>query len=1130
MRSERSHRIALLISGTIGLVAFTFVLIEHLKIRSFEKALAEFVKSETNGEYSLVVEKSDINLRTLKFRFENLHIEKTDKSEKGVHVVRVPYVEGGLGSLKSFFNVGQVTIEELSIAEPLIEIDAKVGIQGQFNVAHTLVRIFPAIESILKRFNVQSMRISRGNVRIEKEEKELLHLKLIDFLVHEWDMRQLSSNSRIQLNIQGQQVDLNKSSFTFSEVEFKYPEHFLVFKDFKFETADTSTHSRVAVEGNSVLIEHLDYNELYFNQRFKLKKIEILEPRFTGRLAAKKTRHEGTEHYEHPLTEILKQTFGEVNLDSAIIRNARIDLALALNNDSVKSTLPKADIVLSSLRVMKDSSRLQIGEIYVDLPGTEIKLNDDVKLECSNMSMTANRNFTITNARISTIKTGKEFVNCGRIVMEGFKILYFIFDRRILAQNLELENANVTIASEYFKLFPAFTGGSSQKIETKIQNVTLRNVNVNYTNDTASVYLNGVHAVVNNVREFSGNVSPHQVSMLKLSSVNGTFKKSGLHFRTGSLDLNERYARVNNLNVNLKEFHFSIDHLRAIPSQKSSQEIDLRDWDRVEIGTFQAEGQIPQGQEPGGNFSTTINQFHIGSLTSNVSLNKNNLSFQAKELSGKGLRIDSSIYFHEVLGKIYNLKNSGSDHETYIDSLIINTNGSTSIHQMRYSGKNLSTSVPHAVLHEIDGSTDTKSSARLYASNIQIHQVPDDSLAHIDSLILVGIHLNHDKPVINDIELFNPVIRLERKNSNEQSKLPQGIDFIKNFKIHGAHLTVDDDEITLMGNLTGQWGRENKNLAVDRLRLKNKKSTLTLSNISLTNEKTSVGQLNIEPNPLHYNSITEQTDVITGELREVTLKNLSIDSVIHSKSVVADSIYFDDFSLHIKRDKRLPEPLPFEKPLTIDGLLYKSKVFTNDIRIRNGQLTYEEISAKTGRTGKIELYEIKATINKNEDPEGKFFSLHATANLYDKAPLTVRYRTLGQQSFNLLVLVDTFDLTHLNQMVLPLEALEVKSGHLKNYELYVDANHEFASGEARMTYDDLHLEIFKHNEPEKKSLGSELLTLLADGIILKHDKENAIALVNQPRVPEKSVFNYWVKSVIHGSLNVIRHGKKKRKN
>jgi hypothetical protein len=155
-----------------------------------------------------------------------------------------------------------------------------------------------------------------------------------------------------------------------------------------------------------------------------------------------------------------------------------------------------------------------------------------------------------------------------------------------------------------------------------------------------------------------------------------------------------------------------------------------------------------------------------------------------------------------------------------------------------------------------------------------------------------------------------------------------------------------------------------------------------------------------------------------------------------------------------------------------------------------------------------------------------FLSLNARTNLYQSGVVELDYKTLAKDKFRLDIHVRDVDLTKLNQIVMPLQSLRIKSGYLKEYKLSVHADDDAAMGDASISYEGLHLEMFKHDDPERKSLGTEVLSLLADGIILKHSKDNARSPVSHPRVKHKSVFHYWVTSAIQGATGAIRKGKK----
>jgi hypothetical protein len=199
------------------------------------------------------------------------------------------------------------------------------------------------------------------------------------------------------------------------------------------------------------------------------------------------------------------------------------------------------------------------------------------------------------------------------------------------------------------------------------------------------------------------------------------------------------------------------------------------------------------------------------------------------------------------------------------------------------------------------------------------------------------------------------------------------------------------------------------------------------------------------------------------------------------------------------------------------------------VDIKRGKLRYTETSEKTAADGVVTLEDVFARLefDTTRSPS-PVQNMKVQAKLYNAGLLDLHYATIDSSSFNLALQLKNFDLTNLNHIVVPLQSLQIKSGYLNHYNLDVTADKEKAVGAAVITYKNLHLEIFKPTEPEKRTLGTELLTLLADGIILKHSKKNAVAPVEQSRVKHKSVFNYWVKSAVHGAMGAIRKGKSKK--
>src|SRR5690606_27462343 len=159
----------------------------------------------------------------------------------------------------------------------------------------------------------------------------------------------------VRLGIGGQSVDLSQASFSFSEVEYTYSKERIIFKDFNFQSYDSASQSRVSVEGKSVLIRKLDFNELYNNQRYRLDKIEIAEPKFSGSLRAR-TQPRPDDRIRLPLSAILTQTFGEIRVDTAMIQDASFQMVLVFDEDSVRAHIPDVNLSLHNVEVLSDTT------------------------------------------------------------------------------------------------------------------------------------------------------------------------------------------------------------------------------------------------------------------------------------------------------------------------------------------------------------------------------------------------------------------------------------------------------------------------------------------------------------------------------------------------------------------------------------------------------------------------------------------------------------------------------------------------------------------------------------------------------------------------------------------------------
>lgn len=1130
MKKSKSKKIALIVSGTIGLLAFTFLLFKELKIARFERALSELVDIRTDGRYRLVIGQAEFNLRTLTFHFLDIAVVKTDTARHtgGIESVRIPALEARFGSYASFMTSKKIILAELDFDEPIVEVNAEVDKRRErVTLGQTLVKIFPAVESILERFEVKSLRVRQGNLMVEKSGDELVHLRFIDLLVNDWISAPPNGNRQVELDIDGQELNLSKSSFSFSEFEYRYPQHYLIFKDFKFNSFDTTTSSRINVEGKSVLVKNLDYYELYTNKRYRLDKIEVIEPKFSGTLHSSVNSVQDRP-YRLPLSKILKQAFGEIRLDSAIIRDASFQMTLALDEDSIKANIPRVNINLHNMEVLADSSDIQFGELQMDLSETELSLNDNVRLTCNEMFFERNEDFTISNVRLIETTHGQPFIECDQIGFKDFRFFEFVVRHELRAGEVSVINADVTLSPEYLDLLPAVSGGGTPAGAVKIGHVSLRNVNANYSDNDKQLHARGLSATAIDIRNLSVTSLLKTLSQLSADDMSFSSKSDSLQAHASGAHLTRSTAEFRALNLAYRSLTVSAERLTAALPSPLSSVADLRTWESMEFGKLAVRGRSIEN-----NKSFAVGNLTIADLTAEVKLNGLEVGMNARDIHGTGIRTGEAFSFEGISARLQKVGINDSSFYLSLDSMLLDTKGKSRFYSTRITNQDLTVTIPYSAADQIKWSKVEKGSSRYFAFGPAVteHGVV---IARMDSLDMDTVAIAADRqPSIQNAVFYEPYFVIPASETADRNSKGKPFNkalfgMLSAFTMRGGKIDHGDEVITFAGMTSARLDAGINELQCAHAELEGRRNKIVVNNFRIRDEEMKVEAVSLEPRPQFFENAGDETDVIRGEWRNVIVTGVATDSLIQKKKIIGDKLVLNSFTMNVRRDRRLPDPPPVEKPFTVDELLDKGGLELNEIQIQDGFVRYTEISEKTGQEGNITLHNLKARIKKGDDKSSGLV-LDATAKLYDDATIDVRYRTIDSTAFDLDIQVSPMDLTTLNQMILPLQSTEITSGQMTEFQVQAVATRDSARGEAMMSYDNLHVDLFKRTEPDKKNLGSEVKTFLADGIGLKHKKQQARTTVQQARVHEKSIFNYWVKIASQGALNVVRRGKRDRR-
>lgn len=1122
---KAATRIPLVIFPLLLLIA----ILVYTKLYGFKHALIELVRSRTNGQYELSIKSTVVHFRALSFRFEDVRITRTRSGTGGsVRSVRIPAFDLQFGSLSSLFTE-EFNIRKLEVEEPEIELESRGPSRRDENamISQQIMELYPAIESVLTRFNIELLKINSASLELNQTSRETIKINFVDLLIEHWRMRNLSAQSQLKLTIEEQDLTLGNALMKFSGIEYNFLEHHLVFNDFHVSTADSISGSAIEVSGEKLLLKNLDYKDFYENLRYSLKRAEIDKPVIIATFRVKKSRHRDFDR--EVVTRMLKHTLGECAVDSAIIKEARIHLELQKDKDTIKIDLPDVDFKLHAFSVARDSSTFQIGEIEVNLNGSEITLSKTLSIKLDEVLFDRHRDLTLRNVTLYSPGARHPIATLSTLQVRYFNLMSLIFYSQFSARSIQAEGGILNIGS----IKPGATRAARDTTYSLgnmfISSVILKDIDVNYVSGESNLSIEDMSVRATNVH-YDEN-EEIEYNLKSIYAKRARVRQPGQRVQATAEQIAFNGRKINAGKVFIMKDSLTI-HIRNLEANtRLSNPEDYHNWHMISVGDLDIDGKVPRGNS-GVNGSTSplhsLDEVMVHAIRAKLNDGKNDILFSgknihAKQISLAGNRPEINTLTGELTGVEY--RN---------DKMITHASMVTIEYPSALSARNIDvvTGDVHFTTDKVNIITQKKHETfeirRITGSKFQLG-VQNEALVGSDSVIITGISMDDSRsPQVGSLEIFRPTIHMPSKKNDDKANK---IDHKKVESLIPDRITLHPGLLTLNNGRTIRFGKITTDKDQGTFRCASLETAFVRSNLRakgllFTSGHLTMDSLMLTSNKKWYSKNQIEESQLDVAFQKLKISGFSMDELLNKHEANNLKVEMDHVELDVFRDKRLEDPPVKVKPSTLDGMIpMPSNVDVSEVIIHNGRIEYHHISDKTGEEGYVLLDNL--TAKAEFDSLSSFISLKAKTNLYNTGTIDVDYQTLDASTFRLNVLVKDVDLTKLNQIVMPLQALRIKSGFLKEYNMNVQANEDQASGRASITYHGLHLEIFKRDAPEHKSLGSEMLTLLADGIILKHSKQNATADVNHLRVKHKSIFHYWVTSAVHGAMGAVRKGKRR---
>ncbi|MBT1702413.1 DUF748 domain-containing protein [Chryseosolibacter indicus] len=271
-----------------------------------------------------------------------------------------------------------------------------------------------------------------------------------------------------------------------------------------------------------------------------------------------------------------------------------------------------------------------------------------------------------------------------------------------------------------------------------------------------------------------------------------------------------------------------------------------------------------------------------------------------------------------------------------------------------------------------------------------------------------------------------------------------------------------------------------------------------------------------------------EIDRFEGVIPYLNLYDLVINRS-DSLSIQAEKLTVQ-FFLKVFRDKRLLfkntyKPLPIEmlKKLTF-GLKIPLMV------VNKSYVKYEEFALEADSAGSLYFDDLYATIKNIDNTKSnanKEMEMYAESAFLGQGDLKVRatFPWLNSKRYSLNGSLKNMDMKRLNAMLEPALKVRAESGRLHRLSFNFTYDNDISNGMIDLYYNDFKLLTYKSGDKSKNTKESKIAafkTFLLNTFIIKKNMDERFpdeerkGEIDFERDKSKSIFNYWVKSLLSG--------------
>lgn len=294
-------------------------------------------------------------------------------------------------------------------------------------------------------------------------------------------------------------------------------------------------------------------------------------------------------------------------------------------------------------------------------------------------------------------------------------------------------------------------------------------------------------------------------------------------------------------------------------------------------------------------------------------------------------------------------------------------------------------------------------------------------------------------------------------------------------------------------------------------------------------------QINIHPNysrKQYANKVHKEFNLNYVQAKELSVEQVDLIELIDNENMIAKKINIDSIKYINYKNKKYALDSVEQLALPLD-VIWKSKhlIDIDTIEVNNSYLAHEVLGKNARNTGFVDFTNVNiALTNLTNIPDSikqdSITKLLINAHLMDNALLKASFHfpilsPIGEYAY--MGNLNNFQMSSINPLIENLFFVSVKSGKLDSLNFYVIANDEYASGNMKMFYNSLKINLI--NKKKKDSLivaKRGLFSIFANSIIRNKNKRfKTNNRIYFERNIYRSVINYWTLSILSGMRTAL---------